>query len=253
MTRTPSRISWSFVVLLAACGSKGDDPAPSESGAGSAKTAATTKADSSGTIAPSASAAPLASSNAPPPRASATPNDLATSFAGDVAPDATARPIFSAGLPGGVIVLVPKPFEAGTGVYGTGYGTWTLDPSKPNQTATTSYVEVREWTTKDLAKLSEVDLRTVSFPTKIDHVKWEAPVEVKLGVNALDALVYRGAGIGFGQKVAWKSYCVSTVIEKKSIVGCGSWDTTFPEREAGVIAVLKSLRTGKAAPTRSGP
>lgn len=252
--RTPPRISWSLVVLLAACGSRVDDPAPSKSASGSAKPSATTKASASGAIAPSASAAGVDSAAAPSPSASAAPSDdLATLFAGDVAADATPRPIFSAGVPGGVIVLVPKPFEAGTGVYGTGYGTWTLDPSKPNQTATTSYVEVREWTTKDLAKLSDMDLRTVSFPTKIDNVKWEPAVEVKLGVNALTALVYRGAGIGFGQKVEWRSYCVSTLIETKSIVGCGSWDTTFPEREAGVIAVLKSLRTGKAAPTKSGP
>jgi hypothetical protein len=205
----------------------------------------------------SSSSASVAASSPPPSPATSSAgapadNPLVAAFKEDAPPAGTTRSILRDGQPAGVNVVVPKEFEAGSGVYGGGYTTGTAVNGV--QTSAVGF-EVQQLTTPDptVPKLDEARLTQFCYASKVTKLAWEPGVEVKVGPSDTPALVWKGKGTHVGGKGEWGAYVISAVFDgTKRVIGCGAWNTEKADLEQQIILVLKSLRTGPAAPTDPG-
>lgn len=268
-----SRSSSALVALLLASGLSacGDKPSPTgtasiasgapPSGSSIAGAPVAASAASSATPTSGASAKPSAPKAAPPRVASAEASasgapvgegsPLVEAFRGEPMEGAIARPLFHAGTPSGVIVLVPKDMKEGGGTYGEGYGTSTETNGKLTSRVELEIDELSS-DAPSVPKLSELHLKQLCYKAGVDDVAWEPSAEVAIGPDATSALAFRGKGRSIG-KTDWGAYAISTVVAKnKAVRGCASWDLARPELEKGVLSVLRSIRLGEGVKTDPG-
>ena len=231
-------------------GKKGADPKPADTSttkttarASSASTSDAARASSVPTSA-AATASAVATSSA---SAALAGGSVADSFRGDVPPGGTPRAILRGGKGTGVIVIMPSGFGPGSGSYGDGYGSFTAKSMVSFQLEQVGGIDPK------VPTLSAMELKQLCYPLKVDNIKWEPSVDLTIGPESMPATVWKGMGAQLGDKKPFGAYAVSTVMLKNMrIRACGVWDSSAAEAEQGVIAALKSIRTGTAGPTDPG-
>lgn len=167
--------------------------------------------------------------------------------------EGTNRPIFLNNVASGVIMIVPKEFGEGSGVYGSGYSTGTSENGAAKCRVGFT-VEQLPGIDETIPKLTDTQLKQLCYSNgQVDNVKWEPSADVKLGPDAVPAIVWRGKGTMAGGKGDWGALAVSAVFQKnKRVAGCGGWTTDKPDLEKGVVQTLRTLRIGAAMKTDPG-
>lgn len=209
---------------------------------------------SSGAASASPSSAPVSGASGSPPVGG--PPESGASLAElfkDSPAEGTNRPIFLNNVASGVIMIVPKEFGEGSGVYGSGYSTGTSENGAAKCRVGFT-VEQLPGIDETVPKLNDTQLKQLCYSNgQVDNVKWEPSADVKLGPDGVPAIVWRGKGTMAGSKGDWGALAVSAVFQKnKRVAGCGGWTTDKPELEKGVIQTLRTLRIGAAMKTPPG-
>lgn len=152
-----------------------------------------------------------------------------------------------------MIVIVPKEFGEGSGVYGEGYSTGSSENGAAKSRVGFT-VEQLPGIDETVPKLNDTQLKQLCYSNgQVDNVQWEPSADVKLGPDAVPAIVWKGKGTMAGGKGDWGAYAVSAVFQKnKRVAGCGGWTLDKPELEKPVLQTLRTLRIGVGMKTDPG-